>query len=262
MAYKIARPVGIYYIPLSDEIEKRLDAEWRRENTVVRSPGIAGGKYKFENGKGQGWHGDTPGHKRAAEQCKGKSVLRTSMKPYDQGLCQKHGLPMHPATNKCPMCVELEKKFSGVSRTPMNKETKDAERYYKSDLKEYPKLSKFVEEFFVREWEGGDDETKDIMNSLGWTPFAIDHKKFNDYMQDSYEAQAEAATRKLIHQMRLSLNVPLKDGEMYDLMMYSFTSYIDPKYAQSHIKLAEKMYATISQLSSNWVAEGLQKSRN
>lgn len=30
------------------------------------------------------------------------------MKQYNQDLCKKHGLPNHPATGKCPMCIALE----------------------------------------------------------------------------------------------------------------------------------------------------------
>jgi hypothetical protein len=36
---------------------------------------------------------------------------KSNIAGYEQGLCRSHGLPLHPQTKLCPMCVALNKEM-------------------------------------------------------------------------------------------------------------------------------------------------------
>lgn len=127
--------------------------------------------------------------------------------------------------------------------------------------KEKERLQNFVRDWLNDQWDEAIKSTKSIMESMGWKPFKVDKDKFYEFMDETFLERIDGIVNTMTDEAK-SVNKKLTEDDIVDLLLWYLTGSITKQYLQNYNQLADHLGLILSNNSTNWIAEGFNKSKN
>lgn len=122
------------------------------------------------------------------------------------------------------------------------------------------RLQNFVREWLNDQWDEAMDSTKDIMESMGWTPFKIDKDRFYEFMDQTFSEYIDRVVNSMLNEAERA-NKKLTEDDIVELLLWYLSGSMTKQYLQKYNQLADRIGSILSDNSANWIAEGFNKSK-
>ncbi len=122
------------------------------------------------------------------------------------------------------------------------------------------RLQNFIRDWLDNQWDDAIQSTKDIMESMGWEPFKIDKDKFYEIMDETFLESINSTVNAMIVEAR-SISRKLTEEDIVELLLWHSTGSLKRPNLQKYYQLADRLESILSDNSTNWIAEGFNKSK-